>query len=106
MRGNLEARRLIDKRTIELARLRWTLEDQARRLERGRRWLDETPDPAPTPSARISHEVSDPAPQDAGRRKVQIKVTESREVSITLEEDDETTAADPDVIEHPRRPTP
>jgi len=91
VRGNLEARRLIDKRTIELARLRWTLEDQARRLERGRRWLDETPDPAP---------------QDAGRRKVQIKVTESREVSITLEEDDETTAADPDVIEHPRRPTP
>lgn len=102
VRGDLEARRLVDKRTIELARLRWTLEDQTRRLQRSTRWLEGGAEPTTTELPPTLEQS--PTPADAGRRKVQIRVTESREVSITLEED---AAADaPDVIEHPRRPTP
>lgn len=104
MQGNLEARRLVDKRTIELARLRWTLEDQARRLERSRRWLEASAAVDPAPDPHPSGEASEPTARGTGRRKVQIRVTESREVNITLE--DESADADPDVIEHPRRPAP
>jgi hypothetical protein len=115
-----QARQVVDQRTVELARLRWMLDDQARRVERRLGWLAANApgaDPAPAPrapgrpqraapvprtqpvAAPVPPEVA-AAPPPAGGRTLRVTVSESREVSLTVE--DKIPAPTP-VIEHPRR---
>jgi len=102
----IEARRVVDQRTVELARLRWVLDDQANRMERGMRWVmggaprPDAPSPNLADAGRVTPpEVDRPNPPQDGRR-LSVTVSESREVTLTVE--DKIPAPMP-VIEHPRR---
>lgn len=87
----IEARQVVDQRTVKLARLRWMLDDQARRVERCPEWLAASaprPDPPPAPrefGRPADRAVAAPAPQ-AGGRTLRVTVSESRAVSLTVED--------------------
>ena len=110
-----EARQLVDQRTVQLAKLQWALQSQATRVEVAMRWLDAVevpivarradqvqPDqpaeqivlPAGGEQAAVpalGHEQvvlppEGPPAADTARRRLRVIVSESREVSLEVED--------------------
>ena len=118
-----EARQLVDQRTVQLAKLHWALESQATRVEVAMRWLDAVEAPIrverlPAAAAAPAIEPADPAsrPADAhgqvvlppevlaadgtstaesAARRLRVIVSESREVSLEVEDKIPAPAPEP-----------
>jgi hypothetical protein len=98
-----EARQLVDQRTVQLAKLHWALQSHSTRVEVAMRWLDAVEVPiraaaAPVPASRepvaapaAGHEQvvlapEDPHAPDSASRRLRVIVSESREVSLEVED--------------------
>ena len=102
-----EARQLVDQRTVQLAKLHWALRSHSTRVEVAMRWLDAIEPPlrapgAPEPVAaaevvpagaehlpahpQVVLPAEDPAAGDAAGRRLRVIVSESREVSLEVED--------------------
>jgi hypothetical protein len=104
-----EARQLVDQRTVQLAKLHWALQSHSTRVEVAMRWLDAIEAPprasraspagdaeleravanAPEPAAARPQVVlppDDPAASDTGPRRLRVIVSESRQVSLEVED--------------------
>jgi hypothetical protein len=116
-----EARQLVDQRAVQLAKLHWALESQATRVEVALRWLDavEAPtqerlpaaapapaiEPAGPPRPPAAHEsvvlppevlaADGPSTAESAARRLRVIVSESREVSLEVEDKIPAPAPEP-----------
>ena len=109
-----DARQLVDQRTVQLARLHWALESQATRVEVAMRWLDaveaairverrqgapaapaiETAGARPGPPGAREQVLlppdvpaaEGPSAGDFAARRLRVIVSESREMSLEIED--------------------
>jgi hypothetical protein len=85
-----QARQLVDDRTVMLARLHWALRSQSSRVARAVRWLEAAEAPPSRSPSPVRHEAvvlpADVAGADPTARRLRVVVSESREVSLEIED--------------------
>jgi hypothetical protein len=85
-----EARQLVDDRTVMLARLHWALRSQSTRVARAARWLAAVDSPPSRPPSQPLHEAvvlpADVTDSRAPARSLRVVVSQSREVSLEIED--------------------